>query len=199
MIRIHEPVGAMPCVAQPLELLHKSLYVKKTELFRPRGAMSNALATRPKSLRIPGYVYTTPGFYFITICSYQRRCIFATVEDVFCHPSDLGLLIQECWQALPQWFPTVCLDYFVIMPNHIHGIVQLTSPDEHSLATVVSSFKSAVTRRARESKLIHQREFVWQRGYFDHIVRSEVSLMALRQYIVDNPVKWNLDELNPFA
>jgi len=157
--------------------------------------MSQLTMPRRKHLRLPGYDYRQPGFYFVTICTMNRRCLLGSVDDFAVRLSEIGLIVQECWLALPEWFENVALDQFIIMPNHLHGILQITHLGP-SLRTTIGSFKSAVTRLSHKKYLPSKQE-LWQRGYFDHIVRSETSLLRLRQYILDNPIKWHLDELHP--
>lgn len=150
---------------------------------------------RRKSLRLPGYDYSQPGFYFVTICSKNRRCLFGRVDEVTVSLSDSGSIVQDCWLSIPKWFPNVAIDQFVIMPNHVHAILQIEH-QSRSLRSIIGSFKSAATRLCHQSHLSLDHE-LWQRGYYDHIVRSEKSLLCLRQYISDNPAQWHLDELNP--
>jgi REP element-mobilizing transposase RayT len=120
--------------------------------------------------------------------------VLAAVKDCRIELSELGELVQKTWLSLPEWFAHVTLDHFVIMPNHIHAILQLTTVGS-PLGTVIGSVKSATSRLARRSNLAPH-EHLWQRGFFDHIIRSEVALFSLRQYIEDNPAQWHLDQLN---
>jgi putative transposase len=126
--------------------------------------------------------------------------------------SALGQLIQRCWLKIPELNDHIELDEFVLMPNHLHGIlrfeksvvaqestpkfrshrINLTTPG--SLPTVIRSFKAAVTKISQRELQIQR---IWQRGYFEHVVRTEDALFKIRQYIQDNPTKWDLDELNP--
>jgi len=168
-----------------------------------------------RSIRYPGFDYRHPGAYFVTICTYQRRGLFGCVRDGIMQHTPCGRAAQECWQAIPEHFPQVTLDYFVVMPNHIHGILLLncngrgtaccapTQPggrfgevNAGSLAVVIRSYKSAVTsqtrRLARDARLI-----VWQRNYYEHILRHERELAEVRTYIDRNPLQWQFDRENP--
>jgi putative transposase len=104
----------------------------------------------------------------------------------------LGTLAEACWTAIPSHFPAVALDAFVVMPNHIHGIVWLTRAGHAPpLPLVIGSFKAAASRLAAAQ--------IWQRGFYDRVIRDEQELCALRQYIADNPLKWAVDQENPAA
>ena len=148
-----------------------------------------------KSPRVKGYDYSQRGFYFLTVCSRDMKCVFGSVELDSVNLSALGSLVSSSWSEIPRWFPSVALYEFVVMPNHFHGIVEILET-KHALKDIVGSFKSSVTRRARERSLIG-REDLWQRKYYDHIIRSERALTNIREYIRNNPIKWHVDELNP--
>ena len=156
--------------------------------------------------------YSRPGIYFVTVCSDSRRCIFGRVEDAELIPSALGGLVRECWAAVPDHFPSVILDEFVLLPNHLHGILVFhphvgaqhccalsgqpeaqVKPD--SVSAIVRSFKAIVTRRAHDE--LHWRGPVWQRNYFERIVRGGDDLPNTRRYIAENLRMWELDQDNP--
>jgi len=120
------------------------------------------------SLRLPGFDYSTPGAYFITICARDRRCILAGFKDV----------ITACWNDIPKHFPHVTLDSFVVMPNHVHGILILDE-QARSISVVIGAFKAAVSKQLGNP--------MWQRNYWEHIIRSGKALDRIRQYIEDNP------------
>ena len=150
-----------------------------------------------KNPRILGYDYGQPGMYFITACTHNRLCILGDVEDYSMKLSNIGLIAQDCLSSLPQWFPNMEIDQHVIMPNHFHALIYIKERGT-SLREIIGAVKSATTRRARKVDQRLLASDLWQRGYFDHVVRTEKSLCALRQYILDNPTKWAVDELNPF-
>ena len=155
---------------------------------------------RRRSVRLPGYDYSRVGGYFVTVCVSRMRCVFGAVDHGSVQLSALGKQIEGCWLSIPQHFPTVTLDDYVIMPNHIHGIVciecgrdswqseRFQKPIEGSLATILRSFKSAATRNARAGNLWGPLP-LWQRGFYEHIVRPQ-ELATIRNYILNNPRRW---------
>jgi putative transposase len=173
-----------------------------------------------RSIRLKGYDYSSPGAYFITLCAYQRHCLFGEIVNGEMQLNECGAIATECWQAIPSHFQKIQLDAFVVMPNHVHGILWIKETNGRGLAfgrglampnpyegkfgkpiagsipTVVGSFKSIVTRRINILRNA-PRTPVWQRGYYDHIIRSERSLHILRQYIQHNPLCWQDDQLHP--
>jgi REP element-mobilizing transposase RayT len=158
--------------------------------------MIEAKHPQRKNSRLLGYDYSQPGAYFVTICSQDRRCILGSIIEFEASLSEIGKIVQDCWLSLPLWFSNVALDEFVVMPNHVHGILQMNH-STHSLRTVIGSFKSAATRTSRQ-KGLHTNQILWQRGYFERVIRSEKALFNLRKYILDNPINWGVDdELNP--
>ncbi len=172
-----------------------------------------------RSIRLKGHDYTSPSAYFITICTHQRQCLFGEIVDGEMRLNKMGEITETCWQAIPDHFSRVQLDRFVVMPNHLHGIIFITDtcrgtalpcpyptmqPEEGkfgqsivgSLPTIVGSFKSAATKQINMMRNASGTP-VWQRNYYDHIVRNEESLHRLRQYIQNNPFSWQKDQLHP--
>ncbi len=176
-----------------------------------------------RSIRLKGYDYHNAGAYFVTICTKNRECIF---EDPI-----VNGIINDVWQALPLWFPTIKLDEFVGMPNHIHFILWITDPavgtplagvqdggnmDESksrpyqipkpekinaapALGNVVGAFKSLVFKVYLDWIEINnpsRHAKFWQGNYYEHIVRNDHELNAIRQYIIDNPINWKIDRDN---
>lgn len=169
-----------------------------------------------KSPRLQGYDYTQAGAYFVTVCTHQRANLFGNITaDGVMHLSDEGQIARSCWDAIPQHFPTIELDAFVVMPNHVHGILVFGIPSgghggavslrptdngeafgkpvKNSLSTVIRSYKSIVTRTIRQ--MLDIEIVVWQGRFYDHIIRSEASLNHIRQYIESNPAQWHKDQL----
>lgn len=164
--------------------------------------MASALPIH-RSIRLKNYDYSTPGVYFVTICSSRRQNIFGIIRDAKIVPSTLGRIIELEWAEIPRHFPSIVLDAFMLMPNHLHGILVANRPRAEassaatkppSLSHVIQSFKSRAWRAAAQAGL--QRPF-WQRNYFEHIVRSGRSLTKIQQYIWDNPIMWQFDRENP--
>lgn len=176
--------------------------------------------------RLKGYDYSQDGFYFVTICVQDRKCFFGDVKNGQMELSIVGKEAEKCWLEIPNHFPDAKLDEFVVMPNHLHGIivikcsinyqqtvncrgVQLNaptskpdnyysriSPQKNTLSVIIRTYKAAVTRWCRNNGFEY---FKWQRNYHDHIIRSEKELNAIRQYITDNPLNWQLDSENPHS
>ena len=152
------------------------------------------LPTRPRPvLRFPGYDYTNAGGYFVTICTRARTCHFGNVVGGAVTLSSAGRIVQETWDSLPQRF-SVAPDEFVVMPNHVHGIVQLYGDSGLTLGEIVRVFKAISTRTIRQAGML---DFAWQSNYHEHIIRNEHELERVRNYIVSNPLMWEDDPENP--
>jgi REP element-mobilizing transposase RayT len=161
-----------------------------------------------RSIRFQDYDYSAVGAYFVTLCAFQRECLFGEVVEGGMQLSDAGLAVIDCWQAIPKHFSQAELDEFVVMPNHLHGIIvndcrgtacraqfdeAFGRPVAGSLATIIRSFKSAVSNRVnvlRDNPGVP----VWQRNYYERVIRDEQELAAIRQYIANNPARWAEDE-----
>lgn len=152
--------------------------------------MQDAAIPQRKSPRLHSFDYASEGAYFVTVCSHQRQCLFGHVLGGTVHLSPPGEPVDECWRALPVHLAGVTLDAYVVMPNHLHGIVMLSnSPVQptQSLGRVLNSFECAVTRKAQRS--------VWQSRYYDHIIRGESDTLLIREYISHKAARWSADEL----
>ncbi len=186
---------------------------------------------RRRSIRLRDYDYSRPGAYFVTACVENRECLFGEVAAGEMRLNDAGRMVVEEWMALSTRFPFVMLDVFVVMPNHLHGIIVITTPDvgaglvpapgdagwagdeattragattrvaPTTLGDIVGAFKSRTTvLYARGVKRFGWPRFrgrFWQRNYYEHIIRSETSLQRIREYIIQNPLRWHLDFENP--
>lgn len=153
------------------------------------------------SLRLRDYQYDTAGCYCVTICTQQRQMTFGAVQNGVVELNDAGILVRAEWLALAQRFPSIELDDFVLMPNHLHGIIFLNLCDEAAagcsapiLGAVVGAFKSLSTRAISRSTEVLGK--VWHRNYYEQIIRSEAMLNGLRQYILHNPHHWHDDPEN---
>jgi REP element-mobilizing transposase RayT len=169
---------------------------------------------RIESGRLRGWDYSSPGWYFITVCTKGLRCFLGDVVDNQVHLSSVGRIVTEEWQKTARIRPRVKLDDWVVMPNHLHGIIILEESRDvqgdvetprrgvstlpvlksNSLGSIIGQFKSACTKRIRKAGV---QEFAWQSRFYDHIIRDESSLREVRQYIANNPMKWELDRNNP--
>jgi len=160
--------------------------------WRPRVSMHR------RSIRLRGYDYSRPGVYFITICATTH--LFGRVRAGAMVHSRLGEVARECWKSIPDHFPHVRLDTLVVMPDHVHGILFLHGDGSRlsaigrisagSLGTVVRSFKSVVAARINHLRGARLGG-IWQRNYFDRIIRSDADLARAREYIRDNPARWD--------
>jgi len=150
-----------------------------------------------QSVRLPGFDYAQAGAYFVTVCSYNKKCIFGHITDTHMHLNRLGALVVAAWKELPQMYTFISLDNWVLMPNHFHGIIWLNekNPDQKSLSKIISAFKSISTSRAR--KAFDQGGSLWQRSFYEHIIRNQSDLLRIRQYIEDNAAQWAVDRENP--
>jgi putative transposase len=158
--------------------------------------MPNIKSRRPRRLR--GFDYREARVYFVTLCTHNRKHTLGRVEQDQVILSALGALIECVIDGLESHQRCVKLHNYVIMPNHLHLMVELqTETGEQAsrdLGVVVSRFKFACTREWRN---VHpQAAEIWQKRFHDVIVRSERQYLALYQYIEDNPIRWHLDELN---
>ena len=151
--------------------------------------VSVAMPLRRRSVRLAGQDYALHGFYFVTICTLDRGCHFGQIVEGCFVPSTLGGIVDEEWLRTPVLRPTVVLDDYVVMPNHFHGILQLL-PGGQPLGKVIAQFKAAVTRRA-------QHRPVWQRSFWDRVIRDSEELEKARSYIRFNPMQWHIDKYNP--
>lgn len=190
-----------------------------------------------KSIRLRGYDYSKAGLYFITICTADRKCLFGKIVPVGVQNfeplrqkmvlNDSGEIANCCWLQIPEHFPDVFLHEHIVMPNHIHGIIELTKSPvgvenfqplqslndsakiagvqnfeprrrneyqkiiPHSIGSIVRGFKIGVTKWFRNNTNI---ENIWQRNYYEHIIRNEHSYDQIADYIIENPNNWENDD-----
>ncbi len=176
-----------------------------------------------RSIRLRGYDYSQAGAYFVTICTQNRFCLFGEVLDGEMQPNDAGRMIEKWWLEMNCRFPTVETDEYIVMPNHFHGIVVIVRADPRaspdvigvddgccdnggahigaSLPSLIQWFKTMTTNEyIRRVKISGWPPFagkLWQRNYYEHIIRDEESLNRIRAYIGNNPLQWELDRENP--
>jgi putative transposase len=157
-----------------------------------------------KPLRAPSWDYAQPASYMVTICVNDRLSLLGSVWDDAFHPSDAGLAIEASWREIPERFGSVEIDSYVIMPNHLHGILHLHHDlpglGKCSLGDVMKWFKGASARRyslgVAEKGWPRFRDRFWQRNYYETIIRSEAMLEKFRRYIETNPSNWIQDPEN---
>lgn len=154
-----------------------------------------------RSIRLKGYDYSRPGYYFFTTCILDRRCILGDVADAEMRCNELGDAVWAIWRELPLHYPHVCLDAFVVMPNHVHGIIQLVGipmppgKRRHAFPEIVRSFKSFASRDINRL-LGTPGDNHWQRDYWEHVVRTQGELERIRRYIQNNPRRWEFDRFH---
>lgn len=162
-----------------------------------------------RSIRLQSYDYTGAGAYFVTLCSQGLICRFGAVVDGAVRLNTCGVIVSEEWARTQLVRPNVTLDAFVVMPNHLHGIIILHDGGawshsvqrtfgrsiSGSLGSVIGHFKAAVTRRI-SSRTCSADAMAWQRNYYERIIRSEAELNLARRYIDDNPAHWRADRHN---
>lgn len=163
-----------------------------------------------KQLRLTDYDYRNAGFYYVTLCTQNRFCLFGDVKDGCMILNDAGLMIQNVWLAIPDKYSGFQNDLFTIMPNHLHAILIIREKElgpargpapTLSLPDVMRNFKSLTThlytKGIEENKFQPFEKSLWQRSYYEHIIRNDQSLERIRQYIIDNPKSWDEDKENP--
>jgi len=164
-----------------------------------------------RSIRLPEYDYSQPGGYYITILTHNRECLFGDVVDGKMVLNDAGKIVRDEWLKTAEIRTEIELDEFIVMPNHVHGIIFIVDgyrrgdppvaptkpgPKPKSIGSIMAGFKSAVTKRINQMR--NTSEFtVWQRNYWEHIIRDEHDLNRIREYIINNPLRWELDNDNP--
>ena len=191
-----------------------------------------------RSIRLKGYDYSQAGSYFITICTYYRECLFGTISNNEMQLNNCGKIVETSWLNIPNYFSNVVLDKFIVMPNHLHGILSIkptvgaqfispsdlinASPDmginksaidnKHegaidnkdegamncapTVGHIIRAFKARTTSTVNRQKGSYGMP-IWQRNYYENIVRDEAALDKIRQYIECNPGKWAFDKDNP--
>ncbi len=159
-----------------------------------------------RSIRLKGYDYSRAGAYFVTICTQNRECLFGDIVDGEMMLNKNGEIVESVWNDLPNHYAHVELDYHIIMPNHIHGIIIIVgaglkpAPTDtektHGLPEIIRGLKTFSARRINQIRDTTGAK-LWQRNYYEHIVRNENELNQIRQYIADNPARWEYDHENP--
>ena len=128
-----------------------------------------------RSIRLKGYDYSQAGLYFVTICCLDKACLFGRVEDDVMILNKAGEFADACWLAIPDHFPNAILHEYIVMPNHVHGIIELAGAE------------NILPLRPLQS--------VWQVNYYEHVIRNEESYLLISNYIINNPATWKNDKL----
>ena len=170
---------------------------------------------RINSLRLNGYDYSREGVYFVTICVKDKKHLFGEViqknNSIFVELNELGKLAEKNFKEIEKFHPYTIVDQYLIMPNHIHGIIAILeqqidhddnkekilteyknsfSPQRKNLPSIVRGYKASVKSYANKNNI----DFNWQSGYYDRIIRNDAELINIQKYIFENPVKWTLEK-----
>ncbi len=175
------------------------------------------LASR-KSIRLDNHDYSTEGFYFITICCFEKRCLFGEIVNNEMVLNAFGKIAFDEWFKTELLRPNIKMHEFIVMPNHIHGIINIVHPvgascarpqaihkagerssplrgPSQTVGAIVRGYKAAVTSAI--NKLNNKSNSIWQRNYHEHIIKNDESHIKIADYIVNNPCTWNNDSIHP--
>ena len=182
-------------------------------------------------VRLKGFDYSKAGAYFVTVCAWQRGCLFGEIVDGKMRLNEYGRIVENEWLKTPEVRNNIELDYYIVMPNHFHGILVLNDNvgatrwvaqdktmhermihtiyeraihriaptktlQSNTIGSILGQFKSIVTKQINKIR-DNPGCPVWQRNFYEHVVRNDDELNRARQYVMDNPLKWELDEENP--
>jgi putative transposase len=160
-----------------------------------------------KPNRMPKYDYSSRGCYFVTICSKNKEInSFGKIANGNMELSHMGKIAEKCWLEIPIHFPNIRLDEFVIIPNHVHGIIAILSETGDSnihsqlsypitdrskmyLSKIIQAFKASVTRQTNQDQ--RNEYFAWQKSFYDHIIHTQKELFQMRKYISENPINYS--------
>jgi putative transposase len=167
-----------------------------------------------RSLRLPQYDYAQPGGYFITICTHDRVCLFGNIVNGTMVLNDAGKMVEKYWNEIPQHFTHITLNEYAVMPNHFHGIIFIVGAGSSrpmlldrcedcgkegredrapTVGNIVAYFKYQSTKHINVMRNGGFQK-LWQRNYYERVIRNEKELFETRQYIINNPMNWELDE-----
>ncbi|WP_395946637.1 transposase [Caedibacter taeniospiralis] len=178
------------------------------------------------TIRLKGYDYSQKGAYFVTICTQDKACIFGEIIDDKMVLNEIGKIVHNEWLNTSKIRSNIICDVFIVMPNHIHGIivinesygsvqfgrmqsdgrmqyaptedmlqVKLQSPSQ-TIGAIVRGFKASVTKQINELQQTRG-QTIWQRNYYEHVIRDADDYNRVYEYIENNPQRWSLDSLNP--
>ncbi len=167
--------------------------------------------------RLQKYDYSQNGMYYVTICTHDKKCYFGKIEDDKMVLNEFGKIVEKFWLEIPKHYQNVIIDEFIIMPNHIHGIIIIKCDHDivvkntvvteqcsvttmkngktvnyGLLSKIIMSYKNIITKVVRNKSNSHN--FQWQRSYYDHVIRNEQSLEKVREYILFNSSNWKKDK-----
>jgi REP element-mobilizing transposase RayT len=173
-----------------------------------------------RSIRLKGYDYSQNGAYFITLCTQDRLPIFGKIIDGEMQLSQFGIIVRDEWLKTSEMRKKIEMDEFIVMPNHFHGIIviddllgtgtlqraptraptheQFGKPTSNTIPTIIRGYKAAVTKQINTIQInagvYNKPERIWQKNYYEHVIRNEVSLNKIREYIMSNPLNWKEDD-----
>ncbi len=204
----------MPKSLDPTKL-YSRMHFKEADLVEKADKFQGKY--RIKSTRLKDWDYSLEGAYFVTICTKDREHFLGEIAEGVITQTEQSKIARECWLDLPNHYPNCVLDVFVVMPNHVHGIIiidnQINSVEtgfkpvsttnrvncinkRYSLFEIIRGFKTFTARKINDLQNTQGKPF-WQSRFYDHIVRDENDLIRIREYIVHNPIKWDADRNNP--
>ena len=149
----------------------------------------NKLGTR-KNIRLKRYDYSEEGYYFITICTKERKNLLSKIvnyDDINCtiELTEQGRIVKEYIEKIEECYSNISIDEYIIMPNHIHIILIIKNKERNSISKVMQQFKGIVTKKLTYS--------IWQKLFYEHIIRSEPEYLQIKEYIINNPMNWKKD------
>ena len=164
------------------------------------------------SIRLPEYDYSSPGVYYVTLYVQERKLLFGEIVDGEMRLNDTGEMVQRLWLRLPNKFPGIQLDEYIVMPNHLHGVVKIVGADPCVRPEPVECLKTPLPKIIQWLKTMTTNAYIrgvkkygwpqfpgklWQWSFYEHVIRNEDDLNSVREYIVSNPLRWSLDRENP--
>jgi REP element-mobilizing transposase RayT len=162
-----------------------------------------------KSIRLKGYDYSQNGAYFITICTEHRECLFGTIRNGKMVLNEIGTIARNELEKTSTIRKYMTIDCFIVMPNHVHAIVIIDNPvgaycntplrgkfksPSNNLGAMIRGYKSTVTKKINQFRQTYKKP-IWQRNYYEHIIRNEESFQKISDYIIANPQSWGNDKL----
>jgi REP element-mobilizing transposase RayT len=173
-----------------------------------------------KQIRLKAFDYSQPGAYYITICTHQKKCVFGEIIEEKMILNPIGKIAHFQWGQLVHRFPNITLDQFIVMPNHLHGIIIIHENLNHayenkqkppidqkpsinkfqqiipgSLGSIIRTYKGTVSRRYHQTRFVSIKP-LWQRGFYDRVINDEDELNTVREYIIFNPKMWGLENMD---